>query len=105
MLSKQDNSKMKKISIIEEKKNPLFNRKEIKFQIESNITPSYAELEKLITEKFSTHAENIAIKKINGKFGSNNFTVEVNVYNSKKDRDETEPASKKDKAKAEEGAK
>jgi len=97
---KQGNiSKMKDLNIIKETENPLFNRKEIQMEIKRDITPSHEEVEKLILEKFSAQSDNIKIKKISGKFGSNIFVVSVNIYKSKEDRDNTEPKEKKKKEK------
>jgi ribosomal protein S24E len=83
------------MKILEEKENPLFNRKEIKLEIESNVTPSHADVEKLISEKFSTSPENIKINQIKGKFGVQKFLVLVNIYNSKEDKDNFEIKTKK----------
>ena len=63
------------LKIIEEKANPLFNRKELQLKVQAKIIPSRAEIGKLISEKFSTPLENIEIKKISGKFGSNFFDI------------------------------
>ena len=87
------------LKTIQEKENKLFNRKEIQASIESEITPSNSDIEKLISEKFSTQIENIKIKKISGKFGSKTFTVLANIYASKEDKDKIE--QKKDKGKKE----
>lgn len=83
--------------IINEKKNPLFNRKEIILEIESEITPSHVEAEKIISEKFSTSAELIKIKKISGKFGSQNFKISANIYLSKEEKEDIEAKTKKKK--------
>ena len=40
--------------------------------------------------------ETIKIKNILGKFGSNEFVVTTNIYNSKEDKEITERKSKKD---------
>ena len=37
--------------IINEKKNPLFNRREIILEVESEITPSHSEAEKKVVEE------------------------------------------------------
>jgi len=87
---------MENLKVINEKENPLFGRKEIKIEIKSEITPKKTDVSKLISEKFSSKPENILVKKIAGKFGSKNFTVSANIYNSKKERDEIELRSKKD---------
>ena len=87
---------MENFKILTERENPLFKRKEIEASIEAEVTPSGTDAEKLISEKFSTQLENMKIKKISGKFGSKTFTITANIYNSKEDKDNTEPKSKKD---------
>jgi len=88
---------MENFNIIEEKKNSFFNRKEVKFTVDAEITPSHADARKIISEKFSTPEENIRIKKILGKFGSKNFTISTHLYTSEQDKLNTEGQSKKDK--------
>jgi len=85
------------IKIIDEKKNPLFNRKEIVLEVESEITPSHSEAEKIVSEKFKTSSEALKIKKIHGKFGSKTFKINANVYSSKEEKENTEATSKKEK--------
>ena len=87
---------MENFKLIEERKNILFKRKEIKFSVKSKVTPSHSEVGKFISEKFSTPMETIKIKNILGKFGSNEFVVTTNIYNSKEDKEITERKSKKD---------
>lgn len=84
-------------SLIEEKNNPLLNRKEVIIQISSNVTPSYVEVEKIISEKFKVPQEVFKIKKIEGKFGTKTFKIFANIYQSKKDKELTEIKSKKEK--------
>ena len=88
---------MENINIIKKKENPLFNREEIQISVKADITPSNAEIEKLIADKFSTKIENIKIKKIDGKFGSKTFTITANVYASEEDKNKTEIKTKKQK--------
>ena len=90
---------MENFNIIEEKKNPLFKRKEVKFTVDAEVTPNHADTRKVISEKFSTPEENIRIKKILGKFGSRNFTITANIYESEQDKLSTEGESKKDATK------
>ena len=87
---------MENFKLIEEKENPLFNRKEVVFEVQAKITPSRTEVEKLISEKFSTQAGNIKIKKIHGKFGSNNFNITSFIYKSEEDKNKIEPKTKKE---------
>ena len=84
------------LKITEEKENALFNRKEIKGFIDSEIVPSRAETSKILSEKFKVPLENIKIKKIVGKFGSKTFSVEANIYSSKQDKDSIELKKKKE---------
>ena len=78
------------LKIINEKENPLFNRKELEFEVQSNITPSKIDVGKSISEKFSTELDTIEIKRILGRFGSNFFKIIAFVYNTKDDRMSTE---------------
>ena len=82
---------MENFKILEEKENPLFNRKEIQASIEAEITPNRVDTKKLISEKFSTEIENIKIKRILGKFGSKTFTITANIYITKEDKEKIEP--------------
>ena len=84
------------LKITEEKENPLFNRKEIKGNIKSEISPSRVEISRILAERFSVPAENIKIKEIKGKFGAKVFNIGANVYFSKKDKDEIELKKKKE---------
>lgn len=84
------------LKITEEKENALFNRKEIKGFIDSEIVPSRAETSKILAEKFKVPWENIKIKKIVGKFGSKTFSVEANIYSSEQDKDSIELKKKKE---------
>ncbi len=88
---------MENFKILQEKENPLFNRREIQVNVESEVTPSHLDTEKLISEKFSTPIENIKIKKILGRFGSKTFTIIAHIYASKEDKKNIEKKSKKGK--------
>ncbi len=88
---------MKTFNIIEEKENPLFNRKELKISIKQEIHPKREEIMDLISNKFSVPKENIKIKKIHGKFGSKDFIIELNIYSNQEEKDSIELKKKKDK--------
>ena len=88
---------MKNMKTLKERENPLFNRKEIEIIIEANIAPKMKDTEEFIAKEFSSHADNVKIKKIKGRFGSNNFIITANIYHSKEDKDKIEPKSKKEK--------
>ena len=87
---------MENFKVIEKKENPLFNRKEVFFEVQADITPSRLETSKFFSKKFSAPIENIKIKSINGKFGSNIFSGSVFIYNSEEDKNRVEIKKKKD---------
>ena len=97
MQLKHDKINKMKTEIIDEKKNPLFNRKEIILEIESNAVPSHVEAEKIVSEKFKSSPDALKIKKIAGKFGSRVFKISANVYSSKEEKESIEAKSKKEK--------
>ena len=55
---------MEHIEIIREQENPLFGRKEIYLEIQSNLMPKKTEIEELISKKISAPRENIKIKRL-----------------------------------------
>jgi len=93
-----------KITIITQKDNPLFNRKELVVSIDTDVTPKITEAEEFIAKEFSSNPENVKIRKIEGRFGSTNFTITANIYSSKEDKEKIENKTKKEKKKKE-GAK
>ena len=84
------------LKILKEKENPLFKRKEISFELPSEITPSNKEVLELISKKLSVSKEAIKIKKIYGRFGSKNFIIDVNAYSTKENKEEVERKTKKE---------
>lgn len=85
--------------VINEKQNNLFKRKEVLFEIESDSTPSYPDMENLASKKFSTLKENVKVKGIRGKFGSKKFAISIFIYDSEQDKNEIEPKIKIKKTK------
>jgi ribosomal protein S24E len=92
---------MAEIKVLNEKHNPLFNRKEVQVSIDAGATPKTSEAEEFVAKQFSSSAENVKIKMIKGKFGSTNFVVTANIYSSKEDKDKIESKAKKEKKKKE----
>lgn len=81
--------------IITKKENPLFRRKEILAEINSEITPKTVDVENLLSGEFSKPVENIKIKRIKGNFGTRIFNVEANIYDLIEDKDKTEIKTQK----------
>jgi len=93
-LQLKQNNKMENFKILNEKENPLFNRKEIKANVESEISPKKQEIKDLLSEKLSVPKENIKLKKIFGNFGSKIFNIYANIYSSKEDKEFLEKEKK-----------
>ena len=87
---------MENFKIIEEKQNGLFNRKEIRGEVEEKITPSNIEVKDFLSKKYSVPRENIKIKKIQGKFGSQTFTILANIYENLEDKQVLEIKKKRE---------
>ncbi len=90
---------MENLTILKEKKNPVFDRKEIEVSASLNISPKIKEAEEMIGKEFSANPENVKIKKIKGRFGSNSFIITANIYSSKEEKDKVETKIKTPKKK------
>jgi len=86
---------MKEIKIKKDFENPLFGRREIEFEIFSEIAPTRKEAVKFLSEKFSKPEENIMLKSIKGSFGSKNFIISTNIYESEEKITNIEKNSKR----------
>ena len=90
---------MENLTILKEKKNPVFDRKEIEVNVKMDVSPKIKEAEELIGKEFSANPENVKIKKIKGRFGSNSFIITANIYSSKEEKDKVETKIKTPKKK------
>lgn len=88
-----------KTQIIERKHNPLLGREEIIIDIEANSAPSFAEVAKIVAKELKAPEEALKVRKIDGKYGTSNFRIYVNVYSSKENMEKIEPRKKEKKAK------
>jgi ribosomal protein S24E len=86
---------MEKFTIVTQKQNPAFNRKELVLSVDTNVTPKISEAEAFIAKEFSSSAENVKIREIKGRFGSTNFIITANIYSSKEEKDKIEDKAKK----------
>ncbi len=81
--------------VVVEKENLLFKRKEIEGLLQVETTPTKAQVITLLSEKYSVPEKNIAIDTIDGRFGSKEFIVVAQLYDSEEDKDATEIKTKK----------
>ena len=76
---------MTKIEISQETRNDLFNRKDVKGFIEADVTPSKAETIALIAKEMKAGEDTVNLLRVKGKFGTNRFDFEAEVYDSVED--------------------
>jgi len=86
---------MEHFKILSQKENHLFKRKEIHAETKSKMMPNKNQVSAFFSEKFSAPVENIEIKKIDSRFGSDVFYLTVFIYDSKELKDDIELKSKK----------
>ncbi len=82
-----------KLEIISKKKNPIFNREEIEFKVlDSDATPSRADVRKLLLSSTKTKKENLLVlKKINSAFGERESKGYAYIYENEKSLEKLEP--------------
>ncbi|MDD5193149.1 MAG: hypothetical protein PHF67_01040 [Candidatus Nanoarchaeia archaeon] len=76
-------------------KNELFKRYEVSIILESDKNPSFSEVKKKLSEKFSKPEDSIDVYNIKGKFGRNTFLIKAYVYDSKADFEKAVQKTKK----------
>jgi len=87
------------MEIIQQFRNDLLKRNEIKGIIKSNGNLGYENAMKTVVEKLKTTEENIVLKNVKSKFGRDTFLIEALIYDSVEDKENIEP-KKKEKKKA-----
>jgi len=83
------------MEILTDKDNFLLKRREVKFVIEADKNPSFEEAGFLIAKDFNAHADHIAVKEVNGKFGRNTFLIKAFIYANKDDKAKFEKKKEK----------
>ena len=82
-----------KIEIIEEKKNPIIDRMELKVRIDhyGNSTPNRLEVKKTVASQHGSDEKLTIIKNIKTYFGSTKDLAEIYVYDNEKELQFFEP--------------
>ncbi len=68
---------------IQEKLNPLINRREVRADVEVDITPRRDEAILALSEKLKCSKDSINILRIDSNFGTKIFTIVADIYESK----------------------
>lgn len=82
------------MEIIQDKQNPLLQRRELKIIVKADKNPTIEQVTKLLSEHFKTQEENIVVKLIKSKFGRKTFLTVANIYKNKDDKNKIEPKPK-----------
>lgn len=90
------------LTIKNKKRNDLLKREEITAIIKSGVTPTIQETGNIIAKNLNSNAELVAVKRVKGKFGRNEFDVEAHVYETKEALQKVEPRPKAKKEEAKE---
>lgn len=83
------------MQIIKNIRNDLLKRNEITALVESEKNPGFDEMKKQVSEQVGKSGENIEVFNIKGSFGSKEFKISVNVYDSKEDLEKNKMKTKK----------
>ncbi len=86
------------MKILQDFKNDLLSRREIKAVATAEKTPSKEEALKMVSVEFKTPEENIVVLGVGGKFGRDTFLISASIYDSKEAKEKIEPKLKKKKA-------
>lgn len=62
--------------------NGLFSRREVQVAISVDVTPSMQDAKKAIADEFSVNESLVRIRNIKGRFGSREFIVVADIYDS-----------------------
>lgn len=71
-----------KTTIIQEKKNDLFSRNEVKVSVEDMVTPSMEDARKIVADAFKADVALVRVRKVDSQFGSRVFTIIADIYDS-----------------------
>jgi len=85
---------MNKGNVIQDLRNELLKRREVKLIIRENKNPGFANALKIITEQFNAKEENIVVKEVKSKFGKDTFLIDAFIYDSVADKERIEPKKK-----------
>ena len=85
------------MEILEDKENFLMDRREVKVEVDAEKTPSFVEASEMLTKEFKVDKDLICIKKIEGRFGTQNFIISAFIYKDKQAKERFEPKPKEKK--------
>lgn len=89
------------MNVIQDFRNELLKRREVKLIIEAGSNPGFDEAGKLVKEKFGASDEQVVVRNVKSKFGRKTFLLDAFIYDSAEDREriEQKPKVKKEAGK------
>ena len=84
------------MEITKDFKNDLLKRQEISLSLEADNNPNFSEIKKQVAEKLKKDESVVDVYNIKGSFGSNEFKVDVYIYDSKEDLEKNSNKKAKD---------
>ena len=75
-------------------KNNLLKRREVKIVVESISNPGITNAADMIAKQFKADENTIIVKTLKSKFGRNTFLIDAYIYDSVKDKEYIEPKKK-----------
>ena len=85
------------MKVIDDVRNDLLNRREIKAVISSRGNPGFAEAGKMVAESLKAVDDNIVVRNVLSKFGRDSFLIDAYVYDSVDHKNRIEPKKKEKK--------
>lgn len=79
------------ISIIEDRVNPLMERRELKFEVASKSTPKRDQLRKAVASSLKVPIERVFVRNTLSSYGTNTSICKVHIYNDDKRGKNVEP--------------
>tara|TARA_Y100000310_G_C20659652_1_gene803993 strand:- start:268 stop:534 length:267 start_codon:yes stop_codon:yes gene_type:complete len=83
------------MNVIKEFKNDLLKRKELEVSGDYDSNPGYERVKEDLSKELKVDAGNISIKRLVNEFGSNEFVIELFIYDSAEDMEKIEKRNKK----------
>lgn len=82
------------MKIVTDQKNEFLNRRELVVSVDATQTPSFVEMQKMLSDDLKASSDLVVVKSINSGFGNSTFNIEAYVYQSANDKTKFEPKVK-----------
>ena len=80
--------------MIQDFRNELLKRREVKIVIDAESNPGFAEAGRVLKEKFGVGEEQVVVRNVKSKFGRKTFLLDAFIYDSVADKEKIEQKPK-----------